>query len=364
MAVTTKRKISAKVQQRTVQHLFSNISNLIAGAKQYVVRNVNNTLATTNFLIGKLIIEHEQQGEHRAKYSDETLKQLSKKLTKQFGKGYSVDNLENIRRFYLVYGKSETLSRKLKVSPKSETVSRKSENNIPSTIGQLFPLSWSHYVLLIKMNDDERKFYEIESVQQNWSVRELQRQFDVALYERLSLSKKKKKTKDLSKHGQIINDITDALKEPYILEFLGLKEEQSYSENELETAIIDKLENFMLELGKGFLFAGRQVRFTFDEEHFFVDLVFYNRLLKCFVLFDLKIGKLRHQDIGQMLMYTNYYDRHVKTPEENLSIGILLCKEKNQAIVEMTLPENNKRIFARKYQLYLPTKAQLIKQLK
>jgi predicted nuclease of restriction endonuclease-like (RecB) superfamily len=228
-----------------------------------------------------------------------------------------------------------------------------------------FKLSWTHYTQLIKIEDvDEREFYEIEVVQNNWSKRELTRQFNAAVYERVALSKDKKGIKALAKKGQIIANPTDALKSHYVLEFLNLEEANRYTESELETAIINKLEHFMLELGKGFLFEGRQRRFTFEGDSFYVDLVFYNRLLKCFVLFDLKIGKLIHQDIGQMQMYVNYYDRMIKTGEENQTIGIILCKEENKTVIEFTLPENNKSIFAKEYKEVLPSKAELKKQLK
>jgi predicted nuclease of restriction endonuclease-like (RecB) superfamily len=205
----------------------------------------------------------------------------------------------------------------------------------------------------------ERKFYEIECIKNGWSLRELERQFGSALYERLALSKDKKTVKALSVKGQIIEKPEDVIKDPYILEFTGLPEFAQYSETELEQRLIDKLESFLLELGKGFTFVGRQVRFTFDEQHFRVDLVFYNRLLKCFVLIDLKIGRLTHQDLGQMQMYVNYYDRFVKLPEENQSIGIILCRSKSETLVEITLPENNKTIFASQYKTVLPSKAVL-----
>lgn len=211
---------------------------------------------------------------------------------------------------------------------------------------------------------DERHFYEIESVKNDWSLSELKRQFNSALYERLALSTNKKKVKELALKGQVIEKPEDAVKDPYILEFMGLQELPEYSETEMEKRIIDHLQQFLLELGTGFAFIGRQVRFTFDEEHFRVDLVFYNRLLRCFVLFDLKIGELRHQDIGQMQMYVNYYDRKVKLPDENKTVGIILCKDKNQAVVEMTLPEDNSQIFASKYETVLPSKEALKKLLK
>ena len=212
-------------------------------------------------------------------------------------------------------------------------------------------------------NLDERNFYEIEASENNWSLRELRRQIDSALYERLILSRDKEKVKELAFKGQVIEKPEDVVKDPYILEFLGLEEQSNYSENRLETEIINNLEKFLLELGKGFTFVGRQVRFTFDEKHFRVDLVFYNRILKCFVLIDLKIGEVTHQDLGQMQMYVNYYDRYVKLPDENKSIGIIICREKNDTLVKLTLPEDNKQIFASKYMTVIPSKEEFKKIL-
>lgn len=330
------------VKKQSHKKLFEDIKALLHEARTAVARNINTAMVMTYFEIGRMIVEHEQKGVKRAEYAKETLKSVSQKLTAEFGRGFSVDNLELMRRFYFVYAKSETLSRILPI---------------------IFQLSWSHYVFLMKLPENEREFYEIEAVKQNWSLRELERQFNSSLYERLALSRDKHRVKELSLKGHILTTPQDAVKEPYVLEFLGLKEESYYSESDLETAIINKLEHFLLELGKGYLFVGRQKRFTFDEEHFFVDLVFYNRLLRCFVLVDLKIGKLKHQDIGQMQMYVNYYDRMIKSPEENSTIGIILCKEAKKAVVEFTLPKDNEQIFARKYQLYLPSKEELKKQL-
>jgi len=231
------------------------------------------------------------------------------------------------------------------------------------TVSSEFKLSYSHYIFLSRIqNIDERNFYEIEAVKNNWSLRELKRQFDSALFERVALSKDKQKVKELSKKGQIIEKPKDLIKEPYILEFLGLEEKSHYSENELEQKLIDKLEHFLLELGRGFTFVARQKKFSFDEEHFRVDLVFYNRLLRCFVLIDLKIGKLKHQDLGQMMMYVNYFDRFEKTEDENPTIGIILCKDKNETLVELTLPKDS-QIFASKYQTILPNKEELKKLL-
>ena len=345
---------------------------LVQGARQLVVRQTNSVMVYTYYQIGRLIVEHEQSGNLRADYGKATLNLLSSRLTEKFGRGFSVSNLEQMRLFYSAYesrlpisqpvaGKSskikisQTVSEELTSIQKSQTVSGIS-------VTPVFHLSWTHYVILSRMeNAAERSFYEIESLEGNWSVRELQRQIDSGLYERLTLSKDKKKVKELSLKGQVIESPEDVLKTPYVLEFLGLDEKASYSETDLEAAIINKIEHFLLEMGKGFLFQGRQVRFSFDEENFFVDLVLYNRLLQCFVLVDLKIGKLKHQDIGQMQMYVNYYDRYVKQSFEKPTIGIIICKDKTDAIVEITLPKDNKQIFASQYKLYLPTKAALKK---
>ena len=259
-----------------------------------------------------------------------------------------------MRRFYVVYSQDQI----------GETVFTQFENLPVASNGRKFFLSWSHYLKLMRItNIDERHFYEIEAVKNDWSLSELKRQYNSSLYERLALSTDKKKVYRLSKEGQTVETPSDAVKDPYVLEFLGLPELPSYSETELESKIIDHLQQFLLELGTGFAFIGRQERFTFNEEHFMVDLVFYNRLLRCFVLFDLKIGELKHQDIGQMQMYVHYYDRKVKLPDENPTIGIILCKDKNNAIVEMTLPEDNAQIFASKYETVLPSKESLKKLL-
>jgi predicted nuclease of restriction endonuclease-like (RecB) superfamily len=291
-----------------------------------------------------MIVENEQGGKEKAKYGEEVLKELSIKLTEEFGKGFSVQNLERMRNFYLCYSISQ--SAKSDNEKKSSTLSRK------------FSLSWSHYIFLIRLEEQERSFYEIEATQNNWSVRELERQFNSGLFQRLSLSKNKEEVKLLSQKGQIIEKPQDIIKEPYILEFLGLDEKASYTESKLEQEIINKIEDFLLELGKGFSFVGRQKRFSFDEEHFFVDLVFYNRLLRCFVLIDLKIGKLKHQDLGQMQMYVNYYDRFEKLEDEKPTIGIILCYDKKDPLVEITLPKDS-NIFAKEYKTYLPSKKEL-----
>ena len=311
--------------------IYQEIHDLLHNARQNIISNINSTMTKTYFLIGKRIVEEEQNGNKRAEYGKNLIKMLSEKLTKEFGKGFSETNLEQMRKFFKVYGISQTLSEE-------------------------FKLSWSHYLILMRIeNIDARNFYEIEAFENNWSLRELKRQVNSSLYERLVLSKDKEKVKELSVKGQFIEKAQDVIKDPYILEFLGLDEKSNYSENKLETEIINKLEMFLLELGKGFTFVGRQVRFTFDEKHFRIDLVFYNRLLKCFVLIDLKIGEVTHQDLGQMQMYVNYYDRYVKLPDENDTIGIIICKDKNDTLVKLTLPKDNNQIFASRYTTILPS---------
>lgn len=317
------------------ENLYNRISNLLKISREKTIRAINTTMVTTYFEIGRLIVEEEQNGKDRATYGKEILKNLSIKLTKEFGKGFSKTNLKQMKSFYLIYKNGQTVS-------------------------DQFKLSWSHYLILMRMeNSNARQFYEIEAINNNWSMRELKRQVNSALYERLLLSKDKKKIIELSQKGQVIEKPSDIVKDPYILEFLGLEERPNYSESELETEIINKLEMFLLELGKGFTFVGRQVRFTFEERHFRVDLVFYNRLLRCFVLIDLKIGEVTHQDLGQMQMYVNYYDREVKLPEENKTIGIIICREKNDTLVKMTLPQDNEQIFASKYEMILPSKDEI-----
>ena len=320
-----------------IEDLYSRVSILLEKSRINLRKTVNTFMVSTYFEVGKLIVEEEQNGEERAKYGKNIIENLSKKLTKEYGKGFSRRNLEYMRKFYSAYSITQTASAE-------------------------FKLSFSHYLILMRMeNIEERNFYEIEAVNNDWSLAELQRQFNSALYERLVLSRDKEKVKELSLEGQIIEKPKDLIKDPYILEFLGLDQLPHYSENQLETAIINHIEKFIMELGKGFLFQGRQVKFSFEEEHFFVDLVFYNRILKCFVLIDLKIGKLKHQDIGQIQMYVNYYDRYVKMDDENKTIGIIICKEKNDTLVEITLPEGNEQIFASKYLTILPSKEELKK---
>jgi predicted nuclease of restriction endonuclease-like (RecB) superfamily len=363
---------------------FAGIRELIAGARTTVARGVDLVQVYTNFEIGRRIVQEEQRGKDRAAYGKQITQALAERLTAEFGRGFSDTNLKLMRLFYLQDPQRirQTMSDEFKASSKSQSVIGQSairqsltdEFKVPSRgqtqSGQLdspsprpLSLSWSHYVFLLGVkNPDERSFYEIEASEQNWTVRELKRQFDSGLYERLALSRDKEGIRKLAREGQTVGQMSDLLKEPLVLEFLGLDERSRYSESDLESAIISQIEHFLLEMGKGFLFEARQKRFTFDEQHFFVDLVFYNRLLRCYVLLDLKIGKIAHQDLGQMQMYVNYFDRFVKTGEENSTIGILLCKQKNKALVEITLPKDA-NIHAREYQLYLPSKDELQQKL-
>jgi predicted nuclease of restriction endonuclease-like (RecB) superfamily len=328
-------------------NFFSQIVDLLQSARNNVVRAINQTMVTTYFEIGRKIVEEEQGGKERAGYGRKVIKELSKVLTVEFGKGFSERNIEQMRQFYLVYSKPQTLF-------------AESENANQQTMTVDFKLSWSHYLKLMRIDDEsERKFYEIEAAKNNWSVRELERQCDSALYTRLILSRDKDKVKELSEKGLLLEKPKDAVKDPYILEFLGLPEHSTYSESQLEQELIDKLEHFLLELGNGFTFVARQKRISFDGKHFWIDLVFYNRFLKCFVLIDLKIGELTHQDLGQMQMYVNYYDREVRIEDENKAIGIVLCKDKSESIVEYTMPEDNEHIFASKYKTVLPSKDEL-----
>ena len=329
------------------------VSDVLSQARKNAKTAVNISMVYAYYEIGRMIVEEEQQGENRAAYGKQLLKELSAYLTENCGKGFSVGNLKNIRQFYKVYSSDQI----------GETVFSQFENLPAVSTGRKFFLSWSHYLKLMRIDDvDERHFYEIECVKNNWSLREFQRQFDSALYQRLMLSTEKDAVKQLSEKGQIIEKSSDLVKDPYVLEFLGLEEKNKYSESDLETRIIDNLQTFLLELGAGYTFVARQKRFTFNESHFRVDLVFYNRLLRCFVVFDLKIGTLKHQDLGQMQMYVNYYDRYEKQDDENPTIGVLLCQDKEDSLVELTLPKNS-NIYASKYQLYLPDKKMLQRKL-
>ncbi len=327
-----------KEPRKDYNYLIENIGSLLEQGRKQAYHAVNQILVKTYWEIGRQIVEYEQEGKEKAEYGSALLDNLSKDLINKFGKGFSRDNLEKMRKFYSLFKNSETLSRKL---------------------------SWSHYCLLLRIeNDMARQFYLIEAEKEAWSVRELDRQINSMLYERIGLSHDKNRLIEVSKKGQIIESPKDIVKDPYILEFLRLEQKPAYNETDLENSIIDNLQKFLLELGKGFTFVDRQKRITLEDEHFHIDLVFYNRILRCFVLIELKIGKLTHRDLGQLQMYVNYYDRNIKSASENNTVGILLCADKKEAIVRYTLPEDNKQIFASEYKLYLPDRKELENKLR
>jgi predicted nuclease of restriction endonuclease-like (RecB) superfamily len=358
-----------------VNDFFDGIAAVVEQARAHVGRTVDMTMCVTYFEIGRMIVEREQDGKARAEYGSGLVKELSVFLNERFGKGFSETTLNNARKFYQVYSLSIpqamlTESRDQKpqamlAESKNNASQQKQTPTMSALFAESYPfeLSWTHYLILMRIkNDRERSFYEIEAVKQQWTYRQLQRQYGSSLYERLALSRNKDEVMRLAKEGQTMEKPRDMLKSPFVLEFLGLEEKEAYSESVLERAIISKLQTFLLELGKGFLFEARQKRFSYDEDSFLVDLVFYNRLLQCYVLIDLKTDKLKHQDLGQMQMYVNYFDRYVKTGHEKPTVGILLCKEKNDSIVELTLPENS-NIYASEYNLYLPDKSLLQRKL-
>jgi predicted nuclease of restriction endonuclease-like (RecB) superfamily len=340
------------------------VAGLLAVARRHAKQQLDNTIVMTYYEVGRMIVEREQQGQKRAQYGARLIKGLSEYLTEQYGRGFSVVNLKNIRKFYLVYAPSigQSLSA---LSEKSDSLISVFDVNAQKgqTLSAQFNLGWSHYQILMRIeNEAARRFYEIEAISQQWSVRQLQRQVGSSLYERLALSRDKDKVMALANEGQTVENPRDIFKTPYVLEFTGLEERSEYSETELEQALIDNLQKFLLELGKGFLFEARQKRFSFDEKSFYVDLVFYNRLLQCYVLIDLKVAELKHQDLGQMLMYVNYFDRYVRQEFEKPTAGILLCSQKNDNVVELTLPKDS-NIYASAYSLYLPDKELLQSKL-
>lgn len=350
---------------------------------RHSARAVDSALVVRNWLFGWYLVEFENASASRADlYGKELINKLAKRLKEKGLQGISPTNLRKFREFFQAYpeiqratsvtslaglGSPSFLQDSASTEKIQQTLSVESFQSMRQAaftqIASSLPLGWSHYVELLTLEDpSERSFYEIEAASNQWSVRELQRQIASSLYQRLALSRDTNEIHRLAVEGQVVEKAADLIKNPIVLEFLGLQDRPHYSEDELESAIIDQLESFLLELGKGFLFEARQKRFTFDNDHFRVDLVFYNRLLRCYVLVDLKRDKLTHQDLGRMQMYVNYFDRHVKLSEELPTIGILLCHRKNDALVELTLPPNA-NIFASKYQLYLPSKEELKAQL-
>ena len=326
-----------QIEDSEYVRLVSQITDVWDKARDQAAIAVNTELLEANWQTGRYIVEFEQKGNVKAEYGKQLLTNLAKDLTRLRGKGYSRSNLFNMRLFYIRFQKIQTVS------------------------GQL---SWSHYLELLKCDDPmEMQFYKKECINQGWKVRELKRQIKSSLFQRLALSTDKEGLLALANEGHQVQKAADIIRDPFVLEFTGLPKQKQYKEKDLEDALKENMEKFLLELGKGFSFVARQKRIMLEDDEFFIDLVLYNRLLRCFVVIEIKTGKITHQDIGQLQMYVNYHDRVEKLPEENPTIGILLCAGKNDSAVKMTLPENNKTILASEYKLYLPTTEQLVNEI-
>jgi predicted nuclease of restriction endonuclease-like (RecB) superfamily len=320
------------------QHTYERIRAILDDARARAYRAINTAMVAAYWEVGRVIVEEEQQGQQRAEYGQALVAELSRRLKSEFGRGFDPSNLAKMRAFYLDYPILDALRPEL---------------------------SWTHYRLLLRVERPEaRYFYEAEAVNARWSTRELERQIHSLLFERLALSRDRDGVLALDQKGHEIQQPGDLIKDPYVLEFTGLPQSERLLESDLEQALIDKLREFLLELGKGFAFMARQQRITLDGQHYWIDLVFYNRLTRSFILLDIKTGTLTHQDLGQMQMYVNYYEREMTAPDENPPIGIVLCTDKNEAVVRYTLPEDNHQIFASRYKLYLPTESELAAELR
>jgi predicted nuclease of restriction endonuclease-like (RecB) superfamily len=356
---------------RREEQLYKRVVAILEEARGQVVRTVNTAMVHAYWLIGRAIVEVEQHGQERAEYGERLVDRLAARLIKRFGTGFGVATLRRVRNFYLTFPNGSAIPDELGERRKRSTLLIKSAaSKIRSTVliksrkraGALFPplLGWSHYLALMRIEKpNARAFYEIEAAREGWSVRELERQIASLLFERLAKSRNKAQLLTLARKGQQLAAPADIIKDPLVLEFLDLREKPVWQERDLEQAIINRIEEFLLELGKGFCFVARQKRITLDGDHYYVDLVLYNRLLCCFVLVDLKLSKLTHQDLGQMQMYVNWFDRFERAEHEARTIGIVLCSEKNEAMVKISLPEDNQHIHAARYQLYMPTEDEL-----
>jgi predicted nuclease of restriction endonuclease-like (RecB) superfamily len=320
-----------------LDQVYGQIRQILSEARARAWQAVNTAMVAAYWEVGRAIVEEEQRGAARAEYGKQLIEELSRRLSAEFGKGFDRSNLQHMRVFYRAY-------------PIRDAVRRE--------------LTWTHYRLLLRVdNPQARSFYQAEAINARWSTRELERQINSMLFERLALSRDKEGVMALAQQGHEVYEPADLVKDPYVLEFTGLRQDEHFRETDLEGALIAKLQQFLLELGKGFAFMGRQQRLTLDGRHFFIDLVFYNRLTRSFVLIDLKIGELTHQDLGQMQMYVNYYQRELTAEGENPPLGLILCADKSEAVVRYTLPEGNTQIFASRYKLYLPTEEELVREL-
>jgi predicted nuclease of restriction endonuclease-like (RecB) superfamily len=353
---------------------YRRIRQILEAARVGVARTVNSVQVMSNWLIGQAIVEEEQQGRQQTEYGEHLLKNLAAKLKKDFGAGYSLANLKYIRQFYLSFPDllnqmeiGHAVRDQFDLSAKEEIFMAQMPSEKTWQPGQLHPnLSWTHYRTLMRVERTEaRAFYEIESLNNNWSSRELERQINSLLFERLAMSRDKEGLLQLAKEGQVIQQPADIFKDPVVIEFLGLPESPRLVESHLETALVSNLQEFLLELGKGFAFVSRQERITLDGDHFYIDLVFYHTILKCFILIDLKVGKLNHGDLGQLQLYVNYYDQERCTEGDNPTLGLILCSDKNDAVVKYTLgPAQESKIFASRYKLHLPSEAELQAELR
>lgn len=358
-----------KLALQEYDQLLSGIQRLMEEARRQAARSVNAILTASYWEVGRRIVEHEQGGKAKAGYGEELLVRLSQDLTKKFGRGFSPDNLETMRLFYMAYPPSkisETLSRKL-AAPVPEKMKSETASRILTmeTIAKAFPLSWSHYVIFVRriLSKESRNFYETEALRGGWSVRQLDRQVDSQFYERVALSRNKAgmlKKGESKKSGDRMTP-EEEIKDPYVLEFLGLKDE--YSESDLEEALIQHLESFLLELGGDFTFVARQKRLRVGDEWYRVDLVFYHRVLRCLVLIDLKMGKFTHADAGQMHLYLNYARKHWTNPDENPPVGLILCARKNEAVARYALEGLPNKILAAEYKTALPNERKLVEEL-
>jgi predicted nuclease of restriction endonuclease-like (RecB) superfamily len=346
----TKKQTGLIATEKSLSQLYSKISNHIDGARKSIQQSIDTEMVKTYWLMGRDIVEEEQRGRAKADYASYLIQELSVRLNSQYGKGFGITTLRDIRQFYLIYRDHKPIRHAVRGELKSVLN--------PS-------LGWIHYRTLMRINRPEaRKFYEIEAAKNNWSGRELERQANSLLFDRLAKSRNKKRFLQLACEGQEISKAEDAIKDPLILEFLNIPESHKLTESKLEQALINNLQHFMLELGKGFAFVGRQKRITFDSDHYYCDLVFYNYILKCFVVVDIKTNKLSHADLGQMQLYINYFDKEIKMTNDNPTIGLILCTNKKNKMVEYFLGDKAKQIFASVYQFHLPTEAELEVELK
>lgn len=345
------------------QGLLTRIRDIWEASRIQAIRTVNSTHVCANWLIGKQIVEAEQEGEQRAEYGKTLLKSLSKQLTTEYGRGFSVSTLQYMRSFYLEYPDLIEIQHALRVKSSLPVPQVENDDWQPGKLHTA--LSWTHYRTLLKVNrEDARQFYELEAINNGWSARQLERQINTLLFDRLLKSKDEDGVMQLASSDLPAPRPQDVIKDPYVLEFLDLPEARQWHENELEQALLSQLQDFLLELGSGFAFIGRQQRLTLDGDHFYPDMVFYHVKLKCYVVVDLKLGKLSHADLGQMQLYVNYYDQEIAGTDDNPSIGLILCTEKNDAVVRYILGDENQQIFASRYQLHLPTEEQLQQELR